>query len=374
MKNLFRTLALLCALALIAAACGGGDDDAADTGEIEDAVSATTAPAEASTTTEAPATTSTTTTEAPPTGPVFPLSGQVLAEGETADHRAVVVKISNNDTTARAALLGLDEADIVFEERIEQDATRFAAVFHSSLPTEVGSVRSGRTSDIDIVSNLNSPVFAYSGANQRVEDQLRSAENNGLLNRVSDQLGNAELSRISGFSAPNNLVADVAAALERVGEGDPPTPIFDYSNNLREIGGFPSAGARVIGRSEAEFVWSQEAGGYLRFEDGQQLVGRDGAPVVSQNVIVLTTTYLPSQIDASSVDAITVGSNPVVVYTGGFRIEGTWTREFARDGYTLETPEGAIIGLAPGQTWVSLAPAGTDQELGQVGANELLDG
>ena len=374
MKKLFRTIALLCALALVAAACGGGDDADTTDGDVEDAVSATTAPTtEAPATTEAPTTTSTTTTTEAPSGPAFPLTGEIIGDGETADHRAVVVKISNNDVTARAALLGLDEADIVFEERIEQDATRFAAVFHSSLPTEVGSVRSGRTSDIDIVANLNSPAFAYSGANNLVEGQIRAAENNGLLNRVSEQLGNSELSRISQFSAPNNLVADVGAVLERVGEGDPPTPIFDYSDNLEEIGAIASSGARVQGRDTVEFVFNEAAGGYLRFDNGQQLVGRDGAPIVSQNVIILTTTYLRSQIDASSVDATTVGSNPVVVYSGGLRIEGTWTREFQRDGYTLETPEGEIIGLAPGQAWVSLAPSNTSAEISQGDADDLLN-
>ena len=102
-------------------------------------------------------------------------------------------------------------------------------------------------------------------------------------------------------------------------------------------------------------------------------MGRDGAPIVSQNVIILTTTYLRSQIDASSVDATTVGSNPVVVYSGGLRIEGTWTREFQRDGYTLETPEGEIIGLAPGQAWVSLAPSNTSAEISQGDADDLLN-
>ena len=67
---------------------------------------------------------------------------------------AVVVKVSNNNSRSRAALIGLDQADIVFEERIEASATRFAAVFHSQLPPNVGPVRSGRTTDINILPVL----------------------------------------------------------------------------------------------------------------------------------------------------------------------------------------------------------------------------
>ena len=90
---------------------------------------------------------------------------------------------------------------------------------------------------------------------------------------------------------------------------------------------------------------------------------RDDVQITPQNVIVMTTQYLPSQIDSSSVDAITVGTREVVVYSNGHRVEGTWTRETADDGYTLETADGEIIGLAPGQTWVSMTPAGTSREL-----------
>ena len=85
----------------------------------------------------------------------------------------------------------------------------------------------------------------------------------------------------------------------------------------------------------------------------------------------MTTTYLPSQIDRSSVDAVTIGSGPVEIHSGGHVVTGTWTREFARDPYTFETDDGEIIGLAPGQTWVSLTPTGTSEELTSAEADEL---
>ncbi len=371
MLKSIRFFALLCALVLLASACGGGEEEAlADEAVTEEEVEETT-----TTTTAAPETTttaSTTTTTEAPTGPAFPLTGEIIDEGAPSDHPAVVVKISNNDSTARAAMLGLNEADVVFEERIEQEATRFAAVFHSSLPAEVGSVRSARTSDIDIVSNLNNPVFAFSGANDGVNAQVRQAENEGSLVRASNELADPQFRRISEFSAPNNLVVDVAALLDKASDSDAPAPIFDYSDNVLELG-VASPGARVQARSEAIFVWSEAAGGYLRFVNGEQSVGRNGAPIVSQNVVVMTTTYVPSQIDSASRDAITIGSNPVTIYSNGSRVEGVWTREFARDGYTFETPDGQTIGLTAGQTWVSLTPAGTGSELGQQGANALLN-
>ncbi len=356
MHRMFKHLALVFVMALFAVACGGGDDG-------EDAATETT-----TTTTEAPAettTTSTTTTTVPepaPTGPVFPLTGEPMADGE-GQHAAVVVKISNNDATARAALDGLDEADIIFEERIEVEATRFATVFHSSLPEQVGSVRSGRTSDVQIVANLNTPVFAFSGANDGVHAQLRNAENNGLLIRASDDFGDSRFSRISDFSAPNNLVADVSRLVDVApADAEPPTPIFDYSNNVAEIGR-RSPGVEAAARTNAQYVWSEADGGYLRFQGGQVHETRDGNQITPANVIILDTLYVASQVDSSSVDALTVGEGGVVVYSNGSRVAGTWLRDAETDPYTLLSENGEIIGLAPGQTWVSLSPAGTATEL-----------
>ncbi len=355
MKRVPSILAFLLAFALIAVACGGSEpsDDAAT---AETTTTTSEAPPETTTTDS-----TTTTTEPEPTGPTLPLTGEIV-EGALPDHAAVVVKISNNDATARAALDGLDEADLIYEERIEVQATRFAAVFHSALPEQVGSVRSGRTSDIQIVGNLNRPVFGFSGANDAVHSQLRQAESDGVMLRASADFGDQQFSRISEFSAPNNLVADVSRLVEVApADSGPPEAVFDYSANVAELGE-PTLGVRVAARTEAQYIWSESDGGFLRFQAGDPLITRDDIQITPENVIVLTTTYVASQVAASSVDAITIGEGPVEVYSNGHRVTGTWTREFPRDPFTLTTDSGEVIGLMPGQTWISLTPAGTSVE------------
>lgn len=361
-----RRLALVLCLALVAVACGGGDD--ADTAESTTSTTAapttTTEAPETTTTTEAETTTTTTEAEVP-TGPTWPLTGVPIGGDEPGEpvHPAVVVKISNNDATARQVLRGLDQADIVFEERIEQSATRFATVFHSQLPTEVGSVRSARTSDIDIVANLNGPIFAFSGANAGVLNQVRAADRNGVLVMACEDCGNSQFSLLPDYRRPNRTVVDTLALLDEApDDAGPPPAIYDYSNNVAELGA-PASGVQIAAAIAANFVWSDADGGWLRYQGPAAHVTRDDVQIAPQNVIVMTTQYLPSQIDASSVDAITVGTREVVVYSNGHRVEGTWTRETADDGYTLTTADGEIIGLAPGQTWVSMTPAGTAREL-----------
>ncbi|MDH3296327.1 MAG: DUF3048 domain-containing protein, partial [Acidimicrobiia bacterium] len=98
---------------------------------------------------------------------VFPLTG---LPGEVPDRPAAVVKIDNG--AAAVPQVGLNAADIVIEEEVEGGVTRFAAVFHST-SSIVGPVRSGRTTDVALISGLGSPLLLYSGANDLTETVLR---------------------------------------------------------------------------------------------------------------------------------------------------------------------------------------------------------
>ena len=360
---------LLTVIMLSAAGCSSEGD--ADTSE---STPSTTVGEEAveSTTTELSSTAPVTASDADAQpDSVYPLTGLPVGDRPTLTSAALVVKVGNDDANSRASLIGLEDADIVFEERIEGSATRFAAVFHSSVPEEIGSVRSGRTSDIDIVSNLSNPVFVYSGSNQGVAAQLTTAEDNGFLTRVTADTTASPFYRHPSFSAPYNLMVNGPEIVAASGDDTtPPSPIFDYSNTVADLGS-PSAGVTTDALFPASFVWSDQDQGYLRFQDGTPHVTREGALVLPTNVVVLTTTYVPSQIDRDSIDARTIGEGPVVVYSNGFRVEGRWTRSVARDPFTFTTPDGDIIGIAPGQTWVSLAPGGTARELSSTQADAL---
>jgi len=105
-------------------------------------------------------TTSTTTTTAPL--PVWPLTGLPDAKASGPAHPAIVVKMDNSPDARPQT--GINEADVVYELLVE-GITRYALVFHSNLVDPVGPVRSARSSDIDLVADLSTPLFAWSGAN-----------------------------------------------------------------------------------------------------------------------------------------------------------------------------------------------------------------
>src|SRR5207253_6764610 len=85
---------------------------------------------------------------APPTMAASPLTG--LPMDIVRSKRPVLVVKIDNAPKARPQI-GLNQADVVFEEGVEGGITRFAALFHSEESKPVGPVRSARSTDIKIV-------------------------------------------------------------------------------------------------------------------------------------------------------------------------------------------------------------------------------
>ena len=267
---------------------------------------------------------------------------------------AVVVKVSNNNNASRAALFGLDQADIVFEERIEDSATRFFSVFHSRLPASVGPVRSGRTTDIQLTENLNNPVFAYSGSNQGVTNQINFAAQNNLLTPFVNT-DRSPFARSSNFRAPDNLFVS-PAGLAACGPRINPTPIFSYGNATSTTA-VPATTVELNARSPFRFDF--DGRNWVRSQSGTRHVTMTGASLAPRNVVVLFVNYVQSQVDAASVDASTVGSGNAWVFRDGTVTQGAWSRGAGHLGYTFTDGNGTAVNLARGQTWVVLAPAGS---------------
>src|SRR5438552_16516034 len=116
-----RSMIVVVALALLVS-CGGGKKKAAPT-------------------TTTTTTTSSTTTSAPPPPPVYPLTGLPATNPAHLARPALVVKIDNADgsgSNSARPQMGLNQADVVYEEMVEGSVTRLAAVFHSDDSDSVG--------------------------------------------------------------------------------------------------------------------------------------------------------------------------------------------------------------------------------------------
>jgi len=334
----------------LASACGGGGGD--------QTVPVTTTNPGIVTSTTVVAVVATTTVE-PYTGPFGVLTGAPIDESRV-DAPALVIKIGNNDGLSRPQT-GLLEADVIYEELVEGLKTRFFAVFQSSIPDTIGPVRSGRSSDIDLLAGLSKPMFGYSGGNATVLSQLRKAREAGVFVDVGALRLENVYFRSDDRLAPDNLYLTPAGIPDT--SAGVPDPLFTYGV-LRESTGVAVGGVTVtyptkFGR-ESTHVWNSQLGGWTRIQDGTlQTSVIDGAEVevAPANVVVARIRYGTSTADSESPQAVTYGEGPVQVFTQGRMVEGTWSRSASEPNWKLTDSGGTEIPLSPGSTWVLLAAA-----------------
>ncbi len=314
-------------------------------------------------TTLAPTTSSAAPTTTEPFGPTSPLTGLALIDPSIATRPALVVKIDNHPLARPQS--GLNEADIVFEENVEQ-LTRFAAVFQSQASNPVGPIRSGRTQDVALLGSFNRPLFAWSGGNRRVTDAIQGSD----LRQLSAQQQSGFF-RSNDRPAPHNLYSrtDALFSLAPADAGPPPAQ-FSYRSATTAAVGDDIAGVNVsMDGVKVSWHWDSGSGTFLRFSDGKPQVDAISKTQVStNNVVVLSVVYLPSPADAQSPEAQTLGTGDAVVFSAGKYQPGTWTRSDRLQPFTVKDAVGTVLALTPGRTFVELArsgsaapvPAGTD--------------
>jgi len=315
----------------------------------------------------------TTTVDPSWTGPVYPLTGLPAYEG-IPDLPAVAVKIGNNDQDSLPQH-GLREADIVYDIRVENGKSRFLAVYHSRLPEVVMPVRSARSSDINLLLNLNHPVFVYWGSNDNVLEEIKTAEWRGGYDSRSaaSQWGEQYFDRDSSRSRPDNgkiNVPDLQGTASD--EAMEPLSIFEYGEISQNA--VPAAGAQwTIWQRVTEYIWNNNLEQWIRYQDGTPHLGEDGAPLSVDNLLFLYVGYRTSDSDPASPQAISTGSGDGWLLRDGTVTGVTWNRQRTSDHWSIVDDEsGETITLDVGTTWVTLARPGEGRILSSDEAKELI--
>jgi hypothetical protein len=304
----------------------------------------------------------TTTTAAPAPVVACPLTGAPAPGGVVPARPALGVKIGNYPGDRPSA--GLNQADIVFEEPVEGAITRLLAVFQCQSVALVGDLRSAREPDAGILSQLSHPVFVHAGGIPPVLALMASSpltEENVLDGSGSD------LIKPPGRVAPYSTFANTATlwALDP-SDTTPPAPIFQYSA-APPPGSVAGSGASVhipfSSSSDVTWQWSATAGKYLRSYSGAADMLLDGTQTAATNVVIMSVStasgpWVENSEGGHEVDVTATGTGPLVVMRNGVAITGTWTRTALTQPATLTSAGGVPIALAPGNSWVELAPVG----------------
>ena len=286
---------------------------------------------------------------------LWPLTG--LARGDAdASLPALGAKI-DNASQARPQV-GLDEADIVFEELVEGGLTRYLAVWHSSLPAEIGPVRSVRPMDPDIISPFGG-ILAYSGGQQRFIEAMLDAPVASAINGQSDVRD--FFYRTGNNVAPHNVIVLAPELQAYFADRGGPPPQFNFATSADESSaarsGSDAASLRVAfsGVSAPTWTWSDTDGVFVRSQtNGAPDTAISGEQLSADNVVVI-------EVDIQVIQDIPttqmVGSGEGLVATAGKALEISWSKASAESPIELTDGSGARVLLAPGQTWVELIPA-----------------
>lgn len=347
-------LAVLVTLGLLLGACS--PDDAAET------TTTTTPP----TTSEPGSSTSTTSTTMATTtsiaGETSLLNGTVVESPELLQRRVLAVKIDNHPRANPQS--GIDQADMVIELMVE-GITRYLTVWHESDSEYLGPMRSGRPTDPTLLAAMNEPTFVISGAQDWVQQLIRSKDVH-----LIGEVGRPQTFRISGRSAPHDLYVDTIALREYADErgypDDPPDgplwafgPMPELADPVEQVTIDFSGNTVVWDWDDATSMWYRSGYGresMVRDEEGNE--SPLGVPVMVALYVEQYTVSPPSGFSGSALPSSrTTGSGDAYVFAGGKVITGTWERESETDWFTLSDADGEIMLVPPGRVWVSLVPS-----------------
>ncbi|MFB7513723.1 DUF3048 domain-containing protein [Streptomyces sp. NPDC056144] len=297
-------------------------------------------------------------TSSAPTTPSGIPSGTSPLTGLPAEPAPVLaVKIDN--VTAARPQTGLGSADLVYVEQVEGGVTRLLAVYSGDLPERTGPVRSARESDIALLAPFGAPVLAYSGAQSALNPLLEAAP----PHLVTETTHPGAFLRSPARPAPHNLYLRPAAALATAPDASEARDIGLRFGPAPDTGGTAAPTSTVrFPAARYTFTWSAADRAWRVAMDGREARATDSGPLTPETVVVQRVTIRPSRyhdkFGSVSPYTETVGSGTALVLRDGRSYEARWSRPTAASGTTFTTPAGAPLALAPGQTWIVLAPRG----------------
>lgn len=273
----------------------------------------------------------------------------------------IVIKVDNS-TSARPLQKGFARAPVVYQEVIEGQATRFAAVFVGGGSAEVGPIRSARDTDIELLAEYGPVILGFSGANVNV---LRHVDASPLVGIPQERYGSAYTWRGRRAEANNYYTTTsrlITAAKNR-----------RRATGVRDVGfrfGTPLPGGSAVngnvtvrfnGASYVTFRYDMKRQGFLLTQNGRTMRLADGKLVAPQNIVVQFVRVVRGKyadvLGNNSPDTRSIGSGRAVVFRDGRQYAGSWRRPTRTAGTRFLTTGGTDIRLRPGgQTWVLLVP------------------
>jgi hypothetical protein len=296
------------------------------------------------------------------------LTGLPFPDEAALNRRNLIVKISNYPWIVRPQS-GLSYADVVFEYEVEGGVTRFAAIYRSHGADYVGSIRSARLPDIELVLMYNA-LLAYSGANDNIKKMIGESE--WKYQALTPQWGDncPPFCRFPRFGVPfehtlfgNTYKMWELAERRNINQGYPGRG-FAF-NSIPDNGGALANDIFIewYGDQDARWQWNAGLGKYLRWNTGYPHIdAATGQQLAADNIVILQAEHVErpdvyeSESGTPAVEIQLWGQGDAWVFRDGLWYKGFWKRRNSKAGSALQliNYDGTPINLKPGQTWVEV--------------------
>lgn len=280
----------------------------------------------------------------------WPLTGLPVSGSSSSVLRHPVLVLKMDNTSSSSPQEGLSSADLVVEEMVEGGVTRLAAFYYSSIPQQVGPVRSMRASDIGIVSPVGASVVT-SGAAPVTIGRIQKAG----IHFYGE--GTSGFFRDSGRRAPYNLftnLSDVAkAAKQRPGR---PLDYLPWGSEGHLAGGGPATSISAAFSRGHATVWSYHDGLYVN----ENTNAGAGDEFPADTVLVLRVQVGDAGYRDPAGNPVPetklVGKGEAMLFHGGDFVRATWSKDHLDAPIELSTKDGKLA-VPAGHTWIELVPA-----------------
>jgi hypothetical protein len=362
MKSAIRISFPGLALALVLSACGGSESEEADAGSNSGPTK---------------------------TPPVWSLTG--LPGPEDAQIQPIVVVKIENDPIVRPQT-GLERADMVFEELVEGGMTRFAAVYQSDIPEEVGPVRSVRHVDVAIAEPM-ADAFVFSGGAKRTMKFVKRKIPT-TISVINE--GAPGMYRKPGFYAPHNLFLKMDEMLDSIAAKDTASTGFFVRPEAKPASA--SASPEAIGSSAASpkpsstaltgksvtgvsvvfsnfsgpnWKWNATDKMWMRSEGIKPFLNKDGTQFGTNNLVIVEVREIDAgykgQTGGYVPRTVLTGSGRAWVLSDGKAIELAWNKPFVDAQMELTDLDDNPFTMPNGRTWVELLPVIAEGQTGFTG-------
>jgi hypothetical protein len=296
---------------------------------------------------------------------INPLTGLPVDDPTLLQRRPLMVRVGN-DSAARPQV-GLNEADMVYEEIAEWWVTRFTAIFLSKDPPMIAPIRSARLINTQLTSQFQGALGSSGGSDG-----------------VRWELSQIDIANLDEYFVPRpyfyrenegwqtRLAFDATVARDYLAEEgleqDPKLRGFLFTEQIEEEtlpAGVVSDALDVIipfpkSTSEATWRFDPASGKYLRYTIGEPHTDANGDQLSAANVIIYFADHQATDIvedsnGATSIRIMMNGRRAAWLLRDGKILKGNWET----DGY--QTPlfvfdDGTPMPLKPGNTWVQVVP------------------